>query len=90
MIANDARCMVYDVMPSHGYDVPQSMIDDIDSQIVQAAEKMQFSVTLELFSTSNYNDTQILRESIYTLYRSLGYDCHIEPFNGMFIMTISW
>ncbi len=90
MIANDARCMVYDSMPEHGYSVPSEMIEDIDSQITQAAEKMQFSVTLELFPTSNCRDTQVLREGIYTLYRSLGYDCHIEPFNGMFIMTISW
>lgn len=90
MIANDVRCMVYDSMPEHGYSVPPEMIEDIDSQIVQAAESMQFSVTLELFPTSNCKDTQNLRESIFILYRSLGYDCHIEPFNGMFIMTISW
>lgn len=90
MIANDARCMVYDSMAAHGCKVPQSMVEDIDSHIIQAAEKMQFDVTMELFPINDYKKTQELRENIYTLYRSLGYECHIEPFNGMFIMTISW
>lgn len=92
MIANDARCMVYDAMITRGLTIDKDIIELIDDNITSAAENLRFNVAIDLYpiDTNNVEADKEKDNIICAYYHSLGYDCYMKPFNGMHQFVVSW
>lgn len=90
MIANDARTIVYESMEKHGIIIDDTIVQSVNAAIVEAAENLSFACTAELFSCNSPVATKECRRDIICFYHSLGYNCYIQPRDGMYEIVLKW
>lgn len=90
MIANDARTIVYESMEKHGITIDDSLVQQVNAAIVEAAENMSFACAAELFDCDSPIATKEYRRDIVRFYHSLGYNCYIQPRDGMYEIVLKW